>query len=357
MTLATRIRISGAAVLLAGLSVPAGVLAAPKIAVDPAVIDLGVINEGNSYERFIEVKNDGDGVLVLEDVKTSCGCTAAAVDGVVELTAGQSQKVRVTFNSKNMDGEIHKKVTITTNDPVTPQVGVDLKADVHRPIRWEPKYLSVDRVGPKDSWVRTLELQWDKDLNVEVKKAYILGGQLRNKESELFDVRVQGPEPMGDRMVHKFIVSLQPGAKPQKLNEMLNVVTNQPAPDDTLKIMVRGEIEGRISVSPNFAVLRMVEPGEEATRDLTFTSKDGPFKILSAEVPDSPIKVVVEPHPSGRQYLVKLSYTGEEAGVNGIRKLIVKTDDPVQPEFEMSVRYQTRANTPAVQSTGAVGPK
>jgi hypothetical protein len=342
----------GVTALLAGTAT-----AEPRLFVEPKEIDLGVIQEGNSFERFLEISNAGDGVLVLEDVKTSCGCTAAAVEGVVELTAGQSQKIRVTFNSKNMDGDITKKVTISTNDPITPQVSVNLKANVHKPVRWLPKYFSLDRVGPKDTWEQTARLESDENLGLEVTEAYILGGRLRDKPSKLFDLKVQGPTEEDERRVHEFDVALVPGGKPQKLSETLVVVTNQPAPNDTLRFAIRGEITGRIRFVPNFAVLRMVPPGEETTRDITFTASEGTFRIVKAEVADSPVQVEIIPQPGDRQSQVRLTYVGEEAGVNGVRTLRVETDDPDQTVIEIPVRYQTRADTgPPATSTRAAGP-
>ena len=358
MTLVTHSRTPAIVALIAlAASLPGIAAAEPRLHVEPQEIDLGVIQEGNSFERFLEISNVGDGVLVLEDVKTSCGCTAVAVDGVVELTAGQSQKVRVTFNSKNMDGDITKKVTITTNDPVTPRVDVNLKANVHKSIRWLPKYFSLNRVGPKDTWEQTARLESDESLGLEVEEAYILGGRLRDKPTKIFDLDIQGPKAEGERQVHEFDVALIPGGKPQKLSETLIVVTNQPAPHDTLRFAIRGEITGRIRFSPNFAVLRMVPPGEETTRDITFTASEGTFTIVKAEVADSPVKVDVFPQEGDRQSQVRLTYVGEEAGVNGVRTLRVETDDPDQPVIEIPVRYQTRAETgsPAT-STRSAGP-
>ena len=58
--------------------------------------------------------------------------------------------------------------------------------------------------------------------------------------------------------------------------------------------------------------------------------------------------------------VMRLSYTGEEPGTNGMKRLIVKTDDPHQAEIEIPVRYQTRAEAANASSPnrakGSVGP-
>ncbi len=326
--------------------------AAPTIQVEPSKIDLGVVQEGNVFERFVEVTNVGDGTLVIEDVKTSCGCTAAAVDGVVELSAGVMQKVRVTFDTKNMDGTVKKNVKIHTNDPAMPEYIVEVHADVHQPVRWTPKYLTVSRIG-NAPFSETVELQSDTNLDLQVQSASILGGTLKTKESQIFELVPQPRVEEGDRHIHRFDVKLRDDVKPQKISETLEVATNQPAPNDVLKLAIRGEIAGRIRVVPSFAVLRMVETGQQTERDLTLTSTEGTFKVLGAKVEGSPVEVEIHPDETGKQTVIRLKYTGEEPGTQGVRTLVVETDDEDQPLIEVPVRYQTRAAAPT--SSAAAG--
>lgn len=336
--------LGGAAAALAFTLIAAGAaLAAPKIFVDPTEIDLGVIEEGKLFERYIEVKNVGDGTLVVEDLKTSCGCTAAAVDKAVDLTAGVSQKVRVTFNTKGMDGSVHKSITITTNDPEQPTTEVRLTADVHRAVRVEPKFLELRDIGMKDTWEKTVRLESDSPLNVQVREAYILGGRLRNEPSKVFDVDQVGQHKEGDRDITEFAVRLRSPALPQKLSEILQIVTDQEAPNDTLRVVIRGDIVGRIRTSSSFLVIRTVKVGETGTQDFTLSAAEGTFKVLSAQVLNSPVKTTVFMGEGNKQAVVKLEYTGTKEGENGVRTLVVETDDPDQKQIEVPVRYSTSA--------------
>ena len=326
----------------------------------PAVIDLGVIQEGNSYERFLTLTNAGDGLLILEDVKTSCGCTAAAVDGVVELGPGQAQDIKVTFDSRRMEGNIKKKVTVTTNDPANPRQDVLLQANVHMPVRWVPKYVRLDKVGPRDPFEQVVILESDPELNLEVKEAFVLGTQKQegskviDERSELFDVVLGSNQKEGDRNVAEMTVKLRPGAKPQKLAERLMVVTNLEGDRDTLQTFIRGEIVGRVTAYPTFAVLKIVDPGEEAVRDVVISASHGTFKVVSAELTDCPVKVEVLPDPSGTKTTVRLTYVGEEPGVSGVRQLRIRTDDPDEALIEVPVRYNTRVPPDATRPAGAV---
>ena len=324
--------------LLLAASAPA----APTAKIEPAQIELGEILEGNQYERFLTVTNAGDGVLVLEDVKTSCGCTAAGVEGLVELKSGESKEIRVTFNSRNMEGNVEKKITVTTNDPAQKHREVRIRANVHMPVRCTPRHINLDRIGPKEEFAQTVTLEADRDLNLEIKDAFIIGGRLHDRPSKLFELKIGEMRVEGDRDAIDFDVRLIPGQTPQRLSETLMVVTNLPGDRDTLKMSIRGELMGRIEVKPAFAVLRLANPGEESIRDVALTASEGEFEVLSAVVEESPITVEVLER-GGRQAKIRLRYVGEEEGTSGVKTLKIETDDPNQKIIEVPVRYHTRA--------------
>ena len=136
---------------------------------------------------------------------------------------------------------------------------------------------------------------------------------------------------------------LRPDQVPQRISETHVAVTNLADGRDTLKLSIRGEIIGRIGVKPAFAVLRLADPGQESVRDVTLTAAEGTFKVLSAEVEDSPIEVEVFEQNGGSEVVIRLRYLGEEPGSTGVKTLRITTDDPNQELVEVPVRYHTRA--------------
>jgi hypothetical protein len=341
--------LAGLCLLLAAVAVAA----APKVGIDPLEIDLGNVEEGQSFERFIEVTNLGDGVLVLEDVKASCGCTAVALAGVAELRQGDTERISITFNTKNLEGEVAKTVTVITSDPVQRQSTVVVKAKVHRPVRWTPSRVLFRELNPEDEFSQVVTLEADRTLGLEIRDARIIGGTLNGEPSETFSLETSAVERSGDRDFVEFTVTLNPDQPPQQVNEMLQVVTNLRAPRDTLRLSIRGELTGRLKLSRNFAILPMVTPGEEAVREIEITAREGTFRVLSAEVPDSPVEVAVHPDAEGTRVVLKLRYVGAEPGANGIKTLRVETDDSHQPLLELPVRYQTRAAPRAERAEAA----
>jgi hypothetical protein len=102
---------------------------APKIVFDTIEHDFGSIRDGDVVSYEFKFKNEGKDVLVIYDIKSSCGCTATTL-GTDKLASGESSVIKVQFNSKNKNGFYEGTVTVYTNDPNNAQVYLTLKAMV-----------------------------------------------------------------------------------------------------------------------------------------------------------------------------------------------------------------------------------
>ncbi|MEX0966994.1 MAG: DUF1573 domain-containing protein [Bacteroidia bacterium] len=102
---------------------------APKLEFKQDVIDYGNIPLDRTSEVTFEYKNTGKQPLVLYKVKTSCGCTASQPEKE-KLEPGESSKLRVTFTPPGKVGYEEKTITVWSNDPLTPQQTLTIKANV-----------------------------------------------------------------------------------------------------------------------------------------------------------------------------------------------------------------------------------
>ncbi|WP_316347174.1 DUF1573 domain-containing protein [Desulfuromonas acetoxidans] len=89
---------------------------AAQIHVPVSEVDLGVLYSGQKSKHTFVLENHGDQPLVINKVRTSCGCTSAFTrDKVIE--PGASTELAVQFNSKNFRGNVLKRIMLFTNDP------------------------------------------------------------------------------------------------------------------------------------------------------------------------------------------------------------------------------------------------
>lgn len=76
--------------------------------------DFGKIKEGDKVTFDFKFTNTGEVPLLISAVKASCGCTTPEwPKGLVQ--PGESDKIRVEYNSKGREGEFSKGIVVTAN--------------------------------------------------------------------------------------------------------------------------------------------------------------------------------------------------------------------------------------------------
>lgn len=86
----------------------------PEIDLDEDVFNFGEISEGEIVTHRFKFKNSGEGALIINSAKGSCGCTVPKFPKD-PISSGEEAYIEVTFNSENRKGIQNKKVTIVTN--------------------------------------------------------------------------------------------------------------------------------------------------------------------------------------------------------------------------------------------------
>lgn len=103
----------------------------PRIAVEPASFDFGEALPQKTLTKEFQVRNFGSEDLRVENVSTSCGCTAALLDPRHTLVKpGGSAPLRVELQTRSAQGRIVKSVLIRTNDPVKGTYELKVEATV-----------------------------------------------------------------------------------------------------------------------------------------------------------------------------------------------------------------------------------
>lgn len=109
--------VRGVGCAMVAWAVAATSLAAPKLEVKPEVFDWGrQAKNAGTYEYVFNLKNAGDAVLKIEEVRPGCGCTTAAI-AKKELAPGEAVELKGVLNVAGSEGAISKAIFVRTNDP------------------------------------------------------------------------------------------------------------------------------------------------------------------------------------------------------------------------------------------------
>lgn len=104
--------------------------ATPRLVVDESPFDFGTVLEGETVTHSFVLTNAGDLLLVIQQARASCGCTATFLSKRT-LTPGESVSLETTLRTNGYGGRtISKTVTVKSNDPDNPELILGLVGTV-----------------------------------------------------------------------------------------------------------------------------------------------------------------------------------------------------------------------------------
>ncbi len=159
---------SAAAVLSLVLS---GALLAgsPRIQVDRKDFDFGRRYQGESIEHVFVIRNAGDDTLRINNVRSSCGCTATLLDKHA-LAPGESAELKATFSTGRFRGQVEKMISVYSNDEQNPTTILQLQGEVAVDLEVSPTQLYFVNLKQGERLERQLTISNLSDQPIEIKE-------------------------------------------------------------------------------------------------------------------------------------------------------------------------------------------
>ncbi len=312
---------------------------APKIFCPEPEYNFGERDESEAVEHEFVIQNQGDAPLEITNVKTSCGCTAAKPQDSTVPPGGET-KIAAKLSLHGRQGELSKTITVSSNDPLTPNLVLTLKGTVTAPIMYEPRILNFGKVlggsaAPQKLVLRSLT----DDFEVTAVTASLDFVKTEVKEVE--------PKRVYEVTAH---IDQLPAAGQQ--TGTLTVQTTHPRkPQFNVTIYV--EVVGPLDISPPTIALQY---SNDPAQKITQVVRVGPgtvkeFEVTEVIVPDERIGVELMPRPQN-QFLIKLIDMPRDDSLDG-KELIVRTTVPEMPEVRIPFRV-IKLGQPALRPPAAV---
>jgi hypothetical protein len=127
-------------------------LAGPQIQFDTKAFQCGTVIEGKveKLKAVFIVKNTGDSILKLQNVRPGCGCTVVKYDSVVSM--GKSVKIEAEVNIKPYhSGKISKGITVSSNAVNEPTASLLIEATIESVIEVSTSYVDFDETKGNSS--------------------------------------------------------------------------------------------------------------------------------------------------------------------------------------------------------------
>jgi hypothetical protein len=135
------------AFIIASLSLCGLLFSGPKFTpVSEAKYDWGEVSQGDKVNHSFKFENTGDDTLIILNVRSSCGCTAALASND-HIAPGQIGEISTSFNSAGRSKKQRKTINVSTNDPENPNFTFVLEGHVKVPVEITPSYLAFQSVA------------------------------------------------------------------------------------------------------------------------------------------------------------------------------------------------------------------
>ncbi len=282
----------------------------PKIRFDRPDYDFGEVEAGDEVEHDFVFENVGGGLLRIEKVLTTCGCTAA-LSPEEEVAAGGAGKIKTTFHTRGFQGAVKKGLVVKTNDPENELVRLTIGGKVVPEIEVEPRYLNWETLQPGDS-------PPPKKLTVRFRKGR--GLRLEKIQSESPAVVLEKESESEHKVVYS--VSLADDLPAGRFTGRITIRSNSERVPE-IRVPFQGRVQGNVKVTPSILSMGRLRPGKASTRYLSLSKTGGKkFTVQKVKTTSKTIATEIHEEAKGERYRIKVTYGPASDARGGIAERI-----------------------------------
>ncbi len=246
----------------------------PKIVFDQLSHNFGDVSPDKITKYKFVFHNNGQGVLHIISVHSSCGCTAV-VPAKKVLDPGESSVLEVQYHAARYAGPIRKVVTVQSDDPENPKISLEITATVVTDLEYSPPSLRFQNVVLGKPLEQTIFFKPKNPDTFKISDIFSDPNYLTCKLNKLEDGRLRldvvlNPDP-------SVIVRHEYG------NTMIRITNNSEA-FPVISIPVFFRLQKEFSAIPQRLLMFPDARGEHSARDLVIKNNKGEnFKIIEVK--------------------------------------------------------------------------
>ncbi|MCK5380668.1 MAG: DUF1573 domain-containing protein [Candidatus Latescibacteria bacterium] len=313
----------------------------PDIQFETQTADFGRLLEGEKTEIHYFFRNAGTDTLTIENVRTSCGCTAALVSEK-RVAPGEKGDIRVTFNSSGFLGKPHKTVSVWSNDPDTPKTTLSFSGIVWSEVTVTPRRIAfgqiekaaLDNPSPEERRREAVRLWREVRVEFPTNPKLFVTGAMASSPALKAEVMPRAAEDSGEDVVR---IRITPEAPIGALAAKVTMFTTSKI-KPTVSVGVRADVRGDLAATPRSLPIRVSRKDTSYVRQV-FVWKKGKENLRIEAVEDhtgSFTAEVVELKP-GQKYRIDLRLRPDAKAGSVKGKVIIRTNYPEDPFVEISV--------------------
>ena len=298
--------------------------------------DFEAVDDTEELHCNFDFTNTGDGLLLIREIKASCGCTTTSLDKM-EYQPGESGSIELNFHPKGY-GSQTKTITVKSNSSSNERLVLYIKATVTPFVQFEPRAVRFPQVPSTEGREQLVKVTC-RDTGA------VFGGPVCTHPS--FTAEWSAPPVNGTGTL---IVKLKPGAaKGNVINKVkLDVLgaraSGETSQKQTAELSASAAVFGEVIIEPVFLSVGRVDPGGRVDKSVVLSRPGGaPLTLLSAELLNpSPPSLEVSMTQSGNRWTVRVH--GDSGAYQGLVRgsVVILTDVAGDPRLTIPVMGAVR---------------
>lgn len=309
----------------------------PKLVVEQAHVDLGVVRQGGIYDFSYLVTNRGKSNLLIRRIRSMCGCTVTKPNEPQLLKPGEQMTVHASFDSAGRVGPQRKKIEVYSNDPAKQRTVLSFAAEVE----------AVYQLRPNIQLLRFQNKRRGETLRSADHQLNLLAGK-KNADLEILSVDfatkdiAHAAEPIEERGYNGYRLTLTLGddAAIGPYENQMRIKLRCDEEEDELVLPIVGRVISDITVQPPYLLeVAPVLPGEKITYGrvmLQAVRRDKTFRIHKV-VAGSHLTHAIEETQPGLEYRITFSVAPNAPKGPLATNILIFTNSSDQPVIAVPV--------------------
>jgi Protein of unknown function (DUF1573) len=299
---------------------------AEKMFPDGVAHDFGVVPHGAQLFHRFNIKNIYGVRMEITSITPGCGCVTASVPKRI-LDPNESTTLDVNMDARRFAGPKSVIIRVAVGPEFTSSADVKVTASSRADVVFNPGDVEFGAVDHGQAVSQTVDVEYAGPVDWRISELVV------GKDQPFEATQTEFKRQPG-RIGYQIKVTLKAGAAPGSIREFIYLKTNDPT-SPTLPLLVTGEVQSVLSVSPTKLAVGSVRVGETVMKKVVLRGGKA-FRVMGVDGVGEGVTLDSEPGPAASVQTLTFKCQLSQAG-DFKRELKIKTDiqdDPVTVTVE-----------------------
>ncbi|MCC6417642.1 MAG: DUF1573 domain-containing protein [Gemmataceae bacterium] len=283
--------------------------------------DFGTVARGAQLVHAFKITNIYSVPLEITNIRATCGCLTATPSTRV-LRPQETAQLNIVMDGRRFSGHKSINVYVTVGPEYVSTATLHVTANARPDVVLNPGQFNFGVVRQGQRPTQTLDVEYAGNFDWAVTEVVKTAAAPYDVVVEqLYRQPARSGQP--GRVGYRLAVTLKPDTPPGPLHHELILKTNEPGTNQYITVVVEGNVQATLTVTPGVIVLGKVKAGTTTTQKVQVRGQR-PFRILGVDGAGDGIEAVLPTGPAQNHVLLLRCQPNQAGDLR--RQLTIRTD-------------------------------